>query len=105
MLDTTERQNKMNRNDFIGKMCVVRTYGAGVWYGILESLEGKGGVVSNAKRIHHWNGAASLSELSVRGVTNIRGETRIPCAVKQVLLTEIIEVIPMTEEAVKNHGR
>jgi len=83
---------------FIGQYCIVRTYSAGVFAGILESIEGKVAVVLNARRIWYWEGAASLSQLAMQG-TSKPEECRFPCEVERVLLTEVIEVIPCTEQA------
>ena len=83
----------------IGKYCIVRTYSAGVFAGILESLEDKQGVVKNARRIWFWEGAASLSQLAMEG-TSSPEKCKFPCEMDQVLLTEIIEVIPCTDKAI-----
>ena len=45
--------------------CMVRTYSAGVFAGYVESRKGKEAVLRNARRIWHWAGAASLSQLAV----------------------------------------
>ncbi len=83
----------------IGKICMVRTYSAGVFYGKLESLKGKEGVVRNARRVWYWEGAASLSQLATTG-TSKPEKCKMPCVVDAVLLVEIIEVIPMTTFAI-----
>jgi len=85
----------------IGKFCIVRTYSAGVFAGTLESLEGKVAVVTNARRLWYWDGAASLSELSQKGVSKPQN-CKFPCAVPEVLLTEVIEIIPCSAEATKS---
>lgn len=85
----------------IGKYCIVRTYSAGVFAGILESIEGKQGIVKNARRIWYWEGAASLSQLAMDG-TSKPEQCKFPCEVDQVLLTEIIEVIPCTYKAIES---
>ena len=82
----------------IGKICMVRTYSAGVFYGKLESLKGKEGVVLDARRVWYWEGAASLSQLATDG-TSKPEKCKFPCAVDAVLLSEIIEVIPVTPRA------
>jgi hypothetical protein len=85
----------------IGKICVVRTYSAGVFVGKLESLDGKAAVVSDATRIWRWSGAASLSQLAMEGVKN-PSDCKFAIPVTSVLLTEAIEIIPMTDSAIKN---
>lgn len=83
---------------FIGKHCIVRTHSAGVFAGTLVERNGKEGVVENARRIWYWDGAASLSQLATTG-TSKPEDCKFPVPVSAVLLTEIIEVIPTTEEA------
>lgn len=82
--------------------CMVRTYSAGVFCGWIDPTTTKEGrnTVKEAKRIHYWEKAASLSELAQRG-TNAPSECRVPMPVSIVYLENIIEVIPMTEEAIK----
>ena len=89
---------EMIENLLIGNYCMVRTYSAGVFAGVLESLEGKEAVVSNARRIHYWEGAASLSQLAMEGTSNPEA-CRFPQPVDLVLLTEVIEIIPITDKA------
>jgi len=79
---------------------MVRTYSAGVFYGTIVSREGKEVVLSNARRVWAWSGAASLSELAQRGTSNPEA-CRFPMPVSEVLLTEVIEIIPVTEKALK----
>lgn len=86
------------RSKFIGKMCMVRTYSAGVFYGVLETKSGKEGRIKNARRVWYWEGAASLSQLATEG-TSLPAKCKFPCAVAFVELTEIIEVIPVTKKA------
>jgi hypothetical protein len=82
----------------IGKYCMVRTYSAGVFAGTVVSRDGKEAVLSNARRIWYWAGAASLSQLAQSGTSKPQ-ECRFPEPVDEVLLTEVIEIIPITDEA------
>ena len=82
----------------IGKYCIVRTYSAGVFAGILKSRDGKEVVLTDARRIWYWDGAASLSQLAFDGTS--KPETcKFPTPVPEVLLTEAIEIIPTTDKA------
>jgi len=85
----------------IGKICVVRTYSAGAWIGKIASRKGKEIEMSNARRLWYWDGAASLSELAMSGVSK-PDNCKFPVAVKTVLLTEAIEIIPATRAAIKS---
>ena len=53
---------------------IVRTYSAGVFAGVFESRKGQEVVLTDARRIWYWKGAASLSQLAMEG-------TRDPVAV------------------------
>ncbi len=83
------------------RMCIVRTYSAGVFAGELFSLVGKHAIMHNARRLWYWTGAASLSQLAMEG-TKSPQSCKFPCVVNRVELTEVIEVIEMTDDAVKS---
>lgn len=76
---------------------LIRTFSAGVHFGTLESRHGKEVVLTNARRLYQWSGACSLSQVAVDGV-NIPG-SRISVIVPKIILTEAIEIIPMSEAA------
>lgn len=82
----------------IGDYVIARTYSAGVFAGTLASRDGKEAVLTDARRLWYWDGAASLSELSVKGTRKPKN-CKFPCAVSEVLLTEVIELLPVTDEA------
>jgi len=82
----------------IGKHVIVRTYSAGVFAGILKSRDGKEVVMTDARRLWYWDGAASLSQLAVDGVSKPKN-CKFPAPVAEILLTEAIEIIPTTTKA------
>ena len=77
---------------------IVRTFSAGVFAGYLESRSGREVVLTNARRLWYWAGAASLSEMAMRG-TKLPAECKFPVAVDRVLLLEAIEILDCTEAA------
>lgn len=77
---------------------IVRTYSAGVFAGYLDKRVGKEATVLNARRLWQWDGAASLSQLAVDG-TKSPQNCKFPTEVSQVELTEVIEVLQVTEKA------
>jgi hypothetical protein len=79
---------------------MVRTYSAGVFYGELKSREGKEVVLLNARRVWYWDGAASLSQLAQSGTTKPEN-CKFPEPVSEITLTEAIELIPVTVDALK----
>jgi len=84
-----------------GEYVIVRTYSAGVFAGIIESRNDKEVVMRNARRLWYWDGAASLSQLSVDGVSKPEN-CKFPCEVDKVILTQAIEILPCTEKARKS---
>ena len=82
----------------VGQYVIVRTYSAGVFAGTLEKREGKEVELSSARRLWYWAGAASLSELAQKG-TKKPAACKFPVAVDQALLTEAVEILPVTEAA------
>ena len=80
------------------KYVIVRTYSAGVFAGNLESRKGQEVVLTDARRIWYWAGAASLSELAVFG-TSKPNECKFPVAVPRVELLQAIEILDVTPKA------
>lgn len=80
------------------KYVMCRTYSAGVFAGYLKSREGKEVVLRDARRIWYWEGAASLSQLAQEGTSN-PNKCKFPCPVDEVILTECIEMIPISAKA------
>src|ERR1700690_2539081 len=87
--------------DVMGRVCMVRTQSAGVFAGKVASRDGKEFTLANARRIWYWTGAASLSQLPIAGTSSPK-TCKFPAEIPEVLLTEVIELIPMTEAAIKS---
>ena len=79
---------------------IIRTYSAGVFAGVLESRKGKEAKLSNARRLWYWDGAASLSQMANEGV-KVPQNCKFAMPVT-VILTEVIEILAVTNEARKN---
>ena len=77
---------------------IVRTFSAGVFAGYLESRNGREVVLTNARRLWYWAGAASLSQMAMTGTTS-PAECKFPIAVDRVLLLEAIEILDCSEAA------
>ena len=84
----------MKKGDYI----ICRTYSAGVFAGTLVSRKGQEVELKNARRLWYWDGAASLSQLSQDGVTKPEN-CKFPCEVPCVILTQAIELLPVTKQA------
>ena len=77
---------------------IVRTDRAGVFAGALKSRKGSEAVLTNARRLWYWSGAASLSQLAVDG-TSQPAACKFPVAVPEVTLLGVIEVLPLSDKA------
>ena len=83
------------------KYVIVRTYSAGVFAGFLESRTRQEVVLTNARRLWAWSGAASLSQLAMEGTKNPEG-CKFPIAVDRVELLQAIEILNVTPQARKS---
>ncbi len=80
---------------------IVRTYTAGVHAGELVERKGKEVFLKNSRRLWYWDGAASLSQLAMEGVSKPEN-CKFPCEVTEIYLTEAVEVIPCTQKAMES---
>lgn len=84
-----------------GKYVIARTQSAGVFAGNIESRVGQEVVLTNARRLWYWAGAASLSQLAVSGTSNPRA-CKFPVPVARVELLQVIEILDVTPEGESN---
>ncbi len=87
--------------DCIGKVCLVRSYDAGVYYGTVTDIEGETVRVVNVRNIWRWEGADCLSDIADHGIKS-GGDTRICIKVGSMVLNRVCQIIPMTDAAIKN---
>ncbi len=80
---------------------IVRTHSAGVFAGYLKSRKGQEVELTNARRLWHWAGAATLSELAVFG-TRLPADCKFPVVVPSVLLLQVIEILGVRPVAKKS---
>ena len=83
---------------FIGHYCIVRSARAGVFAGTVASRNGQEVCMTNARRIWYWDGAASLSQLAISGASRPEN-CKFPAAVQNVMLMEVVEILPTTVSA------
>lgn len=84
-----------------GKKCIVRCYGAGVFFAEVVSLDGQTAQLRDARRIWYWAGAASLSQLAQEGVKFPR-DCKFTVTVPMMTVTGVLEVIPCTDNAIES---
>jgi len=80
----------------IGKKVIIRSTNSGVHFGTLKSLEGETAVLENSRRLWYWRGAFTLSAVSQRGIAE---GSRISIVVPEILVNQVIEVIPCAPAA------
>ena len=80
---------------------LIRTQSAGVFTGYLKNRKGNEVILNNARRLWYWDGAASLSQLAMEGVTKPQN-CKFPCEVSEVTLLNVIEILEVTEKARKS---
>lgn len=81
--------------------CIIRTYSAGVWAGYVDLKNyGEQMVVKDARRLWRWWSEFTLSALALTGIKpGKEKENKYAMAVSEVYLTNVIEIIPCSEEA------
>lgn len=79
------------------KYVIARTQSAGVFAGNLESRVGQEAVLTDARRLWYWAGAASLSQLAVSGTSRPK-DCKFPVAVPRIELLQVIEILDVTPE-------
>ena len=80
---------------------IVRSNNAGVHAGELVSKDGDATVLKNARRLYYWDGAATLSQLAMEGVSKPQN-CKFPCEVTEIEILGTIERIPCTKKAIES---
>lgn len=87
------------------KYYIIRTYSAGVWFGQIKQKENATTfIMTNARMLYQWSGAAALAQLALEGVKSTSGckFTMTFTDEDGVYLPQVITVLPCTEAAVEN---
>ncbi|WP_295711037.1 hypothetical protein [uncultured Neisseria sp.] len=83
-------------NDFaIGKEVIIRTYSAGVWFGVLKQKAGNEVILTKARRMYTWWAKESIS-LSGVARHGIKQDDSKICGELDSVWLEAIEIIPVT---------
>lgn len=84
----------------IGKHVIVRSDRAGVFFGVLEEVNGKNVSMKNVRKTHYWDGAAAVEEMCIIG-TKKPNQCRFTKVVEYIEIADWIQILPCTEEATK----
>ena len=90
--------------DFTNKKCIFRGDRSGVFFGTLLEKEDKEILIGNCRRLWYWDGACSISEIALNGVTRPEN-CKFTIVVEEMLITDCIEIIPCTEKAIESLER
>lgn len=78
---------------------IVRADRAGVFFGQIESKTEKSVIMKNVRKIHYWEGAAAVEQISQSGVGS---GSRLTVTVPKMEIADPIQVIECTENATTN---
>jgi len=92
----TKGRGKAMKDGMEGKYCIVRTQSAGVFAGVIEQRDGQEVIIRDARRLWYWKGAASLSQLAMRGTNNPKA-CEFPQTVDRLLVLQAIEILECTD--------
>ncbi len=83
------------------KKVIIRADRAGVFFGTLKEKNGNEVVMENVRRLWYWEGAASLSQLAVDGVSR-PSLCKFTVTVPEMTILGVIEIIPCTDKAIES---
>lgn len=89
----------------IGKKVIIRSYGAGVFFGTLNEVEKSDDKYTvellNCRRLWRWDGACSITQLAVDG-------TKKPCGCNftltepSIVVSSVIEIHECSEKSIES---
>ena len=89
-------------NDYaIGKEVIIRTYSAGVWFGVLKQKAGNEVILTKARRMYKWWAKESIS-LSGVARHGIKQDDSKICGELDSVWLEAIEIIPVVGNAAES---
>jgi hypothetical protein len=92
--------NQLKLIKMIGKIVIVRSDKAGVFFGTLKSKEGSEVVMTNVRKIWYWDGASAVEQLASEGVTKANN-CKFTVTVNEICILGVSQIIPCTEFAIK----
>lgn len=92
--DSVQQRPATNDENYV----IVRSSQAGVFMGELLNRDGDTVTLADARRLWFWSGAATLSELAMRGVGK-PNECKFPEPVTSVTVMGVCEILPVTAPA------
>lgn len=92
-------------NNYENQKVIIRSDRAGVFYGEIAHQEQLGDKLmvdmKDCRRLWFWDGAASLSQLALEGVTAPDG-CKFTVTVPTMAIMGVIEILPCSDKAIKS---
>ena len=80
---------------------IVRSNGAGVFFGELKELNGEVATMVNVRKLFYWDGAAAVEQLAVDGTSKPEG-CKFTVSVDEMQIMNVLQIIPCTEKAINS---
>lgn len=92
-------------NNLIGKKVIIRSYGAGVFFGTLNEVEQCESVYTvellNCRRLWKWEGACSITQLAVDGTKDPKN-CKFTITEPSIIVSSVIEIHECSENSIKS---
>ena len=99
LLDMKNTAGKSNLDNFaIDQEVIIRTYSAGVWFGVLKQKAGNEVILTKARRMYEWWAKESISLSGVARYGIKQDDSKI-CGELDSIWLQAIEIIPVTGSA------
>ena len=85
----------------LNKKVIIRGDRSGVFFGTLAEKNGTEVRLTDCRRLWYWEGANSISQLAAEGTKDPYG-CKFTISVAEIVITDVIEIIPCTDEAIKS---
>ena len=83
------------------KYFIVRANRAGVFFGQIKERNHDEVTMTNVRKLYYWDGACAVEELAMHG-TKRPHNCKFTIAIPEMVISDPIQVIPCTDEAVKS---
>lgn len=80
---------------------IIRCDRAGVFFAKITERRGSEADLTDCRRLWYWDGAASVSQLAMEGVSKLH-DCKFTMTVPTMTVLGVIEVIPCTDKAVQS---
>ena len=95
---------KRTLNRMVGKKVIIRTYSAGVFFGLLVEKSGNEVILEDARRLYRWWAVKSIS-LSALAVYGIKHDRSKICVTVPEIWLEAIEILSCSDVAIESIER